>query len=102
MLCRSCKKVRSNRPRGLCYSCYYKPSVRALFPSTSKFARKGAGIGVHCTKSSAVPTEAIPGSEEKIRVLMERVARGEDLWHPSDASLPMPKLEMQSQFAEVA
>jgi len=34
--------------------------------------------------------------------LMERVARGEDLWHPSDASLPMPKLEMQSQFAEVA
>lgn len=102
MLCRSCKKVRSNRPRGLCYSCYYKPSVRAMFPSTSKFARKGAGIGVCCSKSSAVPTGAMPGSEEKIRVLMERVSRGEDLWHPSDAGLPMPKLELPLQFAEVA
>ncbi len=33
----------------------------------------------------AEPTTALPGSEEKIRVLAERFARGEDLWHPDDA-----------------
>ena len=41
MLCRHCQKVRSNRPRGLCWSCYYTPGVRDLYPSTSKFARRG-------------------------------------------------------------
>ena len=41
MLCRHCKRVQSNRPRGLCWSCYYTPGVREKYPSTSKFARRG-------------------------------------------------------------
>ena len=84
MLCRSCNKVRSNRPRGLCYSCYYKPEVRALFPSTSKFA--------------------MPGTEDKIRVLMERARNGQCLWHPLDAVKAMPALDapLVSALAGVA
>jgi hypothetical protein len=41
MLCRHCGRVRASRPRGLCWSCYYTQGVRELFPSTSKFARRG-------------------------------------------------------------
>lgn len=31
------------------------------------------------------PTEALPGTKEKIKVLQGRVERGEELWHPLDA-----------------
>lgn len=31
------------------------------------------------------PTEALPGTEEKIVALAERVANGLKLWHPADA-----------------
>ncbi len=34
------------------------------------------------------PTDALPGSEEKIRVLAERARLGLPLWHPLDARLP--------------
>jgi hypothetical protein len=32
------------------------------------------------------PTQASPGSEAKIQVMIERRARGEELFHPGDAS----------------
>ena len=104
MLCRSCNKVRSNRPRGRCYSCYYKPEVRALFPSTSKFARKGSGIDVLIPPLSSEPTSAMPGTEDKIRVLMERARNGQCLWHPLDAVKAMPALDapLVSALAGVA
>lgn len=37
MICRHCEKRNANRHRGLCWSCYYKPGVRELYPSTSKY-----------------------------------------------------------------
>jgi hypothetical protein len=36
----------------------------------------------------AAPTDALPGSEEKIRVLTERARLRVSLWHPLDAKLP--------------
>ena len=41
--CRHCSKSKVNRPRGLCWSCYYTPGVKELYPSTSKYARRGVG-----------------------------------------------------------
>ena len=29
-------------------------------------------------------TPALPGSEEKLNVLAERISQGQPLWHPSD------------------
>lgn len=87
MLCRHCKKVRSNRPRGLCWSCYYKPAVRVLYPSTSKFARRGVGNFCGTAPLPDLPTIAPPGSDAKIRVLSERAAQRRSLWHPDDALL---------------
>jgi hypothetical protein len=33
------------------------------------------------------PTNAAPGSPEKILVLTQRVEQGFDLWHPNDATM---------------
>jgi hypothetical protein len=85
MLCRHCQKVNSNRPRGLCWTCYYTPGVRELFPSTSKFARRGVGNFNGRTKLPPGPTSALPGTPEKVAVLEERARLGVSLWHPLDA-----------------
>ena len=87
MLCRHCQKVKSNRPRGLCWSCYYRPGVRDQYPSTSKFARRGVTDFNGATKTAGQPTDALPGSEEKVAVLAERARLGLSLWHPLDATL---------------
>ena len=86
MLCRHCQKVKSNRPRGLCWSCYYRPGVRDQYPSTSKFARRG--VRDFCGKSHLPePTDATPGTPEKVAVLMDRARLGLSLWHPHDAPM---------------
>jgi hypothetical protein len=90
-LCRHCQKVKSNRPRGLCWSCYYTPGVRDLYPSTSKFARRGVA-DFNGRAKMPEPTNALPGSAEKVRVLQERAQLGQQLWHPLDAKLDRRKL----------
>lgn len=90
MLCRHCQKVKPNRPRGLCWSCYYRPGVRDMYPSTSKFARRGISDFTGGTSLAAQPTSAMPGSEEKVAILAERARLGLSLWHPGDATLERP------------
>ena len=86
MLCRHCQRTRSNRPRGLCWSCYYTAGVRDLYPSTSKFARRGVG---DFNGRGALPlaTRALPGSPEKMAILEERARQKQELWHPADAPM---------------
>src|SRR6266542_1135108 len=84
-ICRHCNRVKANRPRGLCWTCYYTPGVREQFPSTSKFARRGVGDFNGNAPLSDQPTLASPGSEAKIIVLMERAARRQALFHPFDS-----------------
>lgn len=73
-----------NRPRGLCWSCYYRPGVRDLYPSTSKYARRGVEDFYGPAPLPARPTAATAGSDEKIRVLAERAKAKLSLWHPAD------------------
>jgi hypothetical protein len=87
MMCRHCNRVKSNRPRGLCWSCYYTPGVRDQYPSTSKFARRGVSDFNGKTRLAAQPTSALPGTPEKVAVLEERARLGLSLWHPLDATL---------------
>ncbi|MBI1913401.1 MAG: hypothetical protein HYS12_01380 [Planctomycetes bacterium] len=86
MLCRHCQKVKSNRPRGLCWSCYYTPGVRDLYPSTSKFARRGVK-DFNGRARMPEPTSALPGTPEKVAILEQRARLGLSLWHPLDARL---------------
>src|SRR6516164_2802827 len=91
-LCRHCQKVKSNRPRGLCWSCYYTPGVRELFPSTSKFARRGV-VDFNGRARMPEPTSALPGTPEKVAVLEQRARLGQQLWHPLDARLETSAFE---------
>lgn len=84
--CRHCGKVRTFRRRMLCGTCYDRPAVREA-------AGGGFGHGYEGRRRRpgrrlpAEPTDALPGTEAKIRVLERRAARGEQLFHPLDARL---------------
>src|SRR5947209_17983221 len=84
-VCRHCSKCKVNRPRGLCWSCYYTPGVKELYPSTSKYARRGVG---NFTGNAPLPTPttAAPGSPEKLAVLEHRAKSKQALFHPADRS----------------
>jgi hypothetical protein len=90
MVCRHCNRTKANRPRGLCWSCYYKPGVREQYPSTSKYAHRGVGDFNGRAKLPSAPTSALPGTPEKVAVLMERARLKQSLWHPLDATLSSP------------
>lgn len=86
-LCVHCKESLRSRPRGLCWTCYYTPSIRALYPVTSKYHQHGEANGYRNSRLPKCPTSARPGSEEKIMVMIARVQRGEGIFHPEDAHL---------------
>jgi hypothetical protein len=81
--CRHCGQARAIQRRGLCHACYYTPGVRDLYPSTSKYGQRD--LDRRDRPPPATPTSARPGSEAKVRVLEERAARGEALFHPLDS-----------------
>ncbi|MBX7106601.1 MAG: hypothetical protein K1X57_21170 [Gemmataceae bacterium] len=84
-VCRHCHRCRINRPRGLCWGCYYTPGVRERYPSTSKFAYRGVGNNTGVAPLPRCATVCLPGSAAKIEVLAERARREESLFHPADA-----------------
>jgi hypothetical protein len=87
MNCRHCGRRPISRPRGLCWGCYYTPSVRACYPSTSKFARRGID---DFNGRVALPSEATgarPGTGEKVAILEQRARLHQALWHPKDAPM---------------
>jgi hypothetical protein len=86
MICRHCQKSKVNRPRGLCWSCYYQPGIREQYPSTSKFARRGIANFYGRAPLPNCATSAIPGSIEKIAILAARAENRQSLWHPDDVS----------------
>lgn len=85
MRCRCCRRKQSNRPRRLCWTCYYTPGVRDRFPTISKFGRRGVANGFRPHVLPPAPTSARPKSPEKLAVLESRAAMGTSLWHPLDA-----------------
>jgi len=88
-LCRHCQKNKVNRPRGLCWTCYYTPCVRELYPSESKFGRRGV-LDRKTPRPMPEPTEAQPGTPQKVAVLEQRAKLGQNLWHPLDPRITQP------------
>ena len=87
-ICKHCRQGKVNRPRGLCWGCYYTPGVKDLHPSTSKYARRGEGNFTSFAPTAPDPTPFAPGSAEKLAVLERRVKLKQALWHPLDARFP--------------
>jgi hypothetical protein len=94
-LCRHCGMRAVNRARKLCWVCYQTPEVRELYPCTSMFARRGLDNAGRRRRPPA-PTQALPGTPEKIAVLRERASMGLELWHPADALLSRRRLRKQA------
>jgi hypothetical protein len=69
------------RPRGLCWPCFENEDVRR-----SVTLQCNRGITTGHGRLPAEPTQARPGSPEKMRVLEQRAERGEALFHPLDAT----------------
>ena len=82
--CRHCGERPANRPRGLCWRDFYTPGVKELYPSTSKYARRGSGGGTGPGATPTVPCPHAQGSPGRIETLAARAAAGESLWHPGD------------------
>jgi hypothetical protein len=97
--CKHCRVGQVNRPRGLCWTCYYTPGVRDLYPSTSKFARHGIEDFYGRGALPHAPTAALPGSPAKVAILEERARMRQELWHPNDASIGCPAPMMANPAA---
>lgn len=86
LMCKHCTKAAVNRPRGLCWGCYYTPGLKEKYPSTSKYARRGrGGSKMGELPLPSFPTSALPGTEEKLAVMEARSKAGEAIFHPDDA-----------------
>lgn len=83
-MCRHCGKKPANRPRGLCWPCYYTPGVKDRYPSTSKHAVRGLGNGCFASRPASHPCPHPIGSEGRIQTMQERANRGESMYHPAD------------------
>lgn len=89
-LCRHCRKRKANRPRQLCWTCYYTPGIRRRYPPLSQLGRyaalsHGDSRDSFAARPLPTPTDAMPGSPGKLEILRERARRGEQLFHPHDA-----------------
>jgi hypothetical protein len=85
MECCHCGHTPANRPRNLCWNCYAQPAIRAQHASKSKYAPHGALDTYRRAPLPPTPTRALPGTPEKVAVLIARAALMQALWHPHDA-----------------
>ena|SRR5438874_10229625 len=84
-LCRHCRSARITRPRGLCWACYYTPTIRRQY--RAERANACLGLKDRRRRLPRYATLAPPGSAEKVAVLAWRAQRGEELWHSDDVTL---------------
>jgi len=82
MPCRHCGNTRSIDRRNLCQTCYRTPEIRVQYPVLT-----GQVSYFDETKHDwplDLPTDAEPGTEEKIRVMERRVEMNLRVTHPLD------------------
>lgn len=72
--CRYCG-VPSSSKRRICLACFNKHNSNGIAASRRQQRRP------------CLPTRARPGSAEKLEVLCQRAATGQELFHPQDARM---------------
>lgn len=96
--CKHCKAFRRTQGRGLCVACYDNPSIRKFYPrlevqqhgdktyanTNVEHAQTGNNKAGSLPQH---PTQARPGSGEKICVMIERLDNKHTLHHPKDRRL---------------
>ena len=79
--CIHCRKRLVSRARELCAVCYRSRKIRRSYPPTPRQDPSGYD---YTTRVPCEPTDAWPGTNEKLAVLMRRAANGEHLFHADD------------------
>lgn len=84
--CLHCGKKPGTHARGLCSVCHRTPGVRELYPvDSTKDTDGGDPTWEHTAfPPPPEPTDAEPGSEEKLQVMEWREAHGFQVFHPLD------------------
>lgn len=105
-ICLNCNSNAEQRKRGLCKSCYQRKNVRLKFPAmklgrprkhvVEREAIAGAVNSEDFDTEKVLPdddssTDAVPGSEAKMRVMEDRAARGRCVFHPGDLTFALMK-----------
>jgi hypothetical protein len=70
-----------------------------MYPATSKFGRRGPGNYYSIRPLPEAPTNAIPGTPEKVAILVERAERRLSLFHPQDAGFDGPPRKRRHKAA---
>lgn len=80
--CIHCRRRAASRPRLLCGPCYHNMRIRNKYPTLGKYTQDTNAQSQYARR----PTDAIPGSEAKIRIMMDRVDNGLSAFHPFDST----------------
>lgn len=84
-LCEHCLTNPANRPRGLCWKCYYTPGVMNGYEPTGNQGKRGLGMESPLGPAKE-PTTHRPGTKEKVGVMAHRMSEREELFHPGDVT----------------
>ncbi len=85
-----CAASQVTQARGLCWRCYADKAIRARYPLIGRVKQyRGNGSAAEVVRSksrrpAANPVKALPGSEERIAAMRQRLERGEELYHKGD------------------
>lgn len=83
--CKHCHRWLTCQSRGLCWKCWHTPGVKNSYPVLIDCRTIGVGTVITGIRRYPTPTQARPGTPEKVAVLEARAEAGEHLWHPDDA-----------------
>jgi hypothetical protein len=83
--CLHCGKYRRIVGKGLCTTCYLNPAIWASYPVLGYRMATGQADTHRGLPLPEEPTDALPGTEEKMRVMGDRAANHRQIFHPLDA-----------------
>ena len=84
-ICCHCYIDKSGGGRGICNRCYKDIGIRQKYAPHASY-KTGHGLKMGTVTDEWQPTEYLPGTPEKVNVLVYRASRGWPLWHPNDAT----------------
>ena len=98
--CLLCGKLKPHKSRYLCLACYQNPASKKLkIPTQFRVDRDNLELAHRVPASPAKnPTQAKPGSQEKIAVMQERYEKNQHIHHPEDAKIVPDEMGDEKNF----
>jgi hypothetical protein len=101
-VCRSCSILYlAWCGRGLCTLCYRDAEIRRRFPPVVSTANTSAAPDFYGEGAAGAPTDARPGTLEKVEVMAARASRLEGIFQAGDYVEPRPATRRRTGLATV-